>query len=66
MKINFKLPKNKKEFYYYLKYAFKQGCNHGYGVQLDKDVDYQEELGFRLFVGEITEEEYHKRMDEIQ
>ena len=53
MKMNFKVPKNKKEFYYYLKYAFKQGCNHGYGVQLDKDVDYQEEFGMAGFINDI-------------
>lgn len=57
-----KMPKNKAEYQEALKLAFRAGCNWGYGVEHDGDLDFQENLGAMAYVGEITEDDAINRM----
>lgn len=59
------MPKRKEQYINSLKRAFIAGCNFGYGVRLDNRVSEQENLGAQAWVGEISDDELYKRLEEI-
>lgn len=59
------MPKRKEHYIDLLKRAFIAGCNFGYSVRLDHKVNEQENLGAQAWVGEISDDELYKRLEEI-
>lgn len=59
------MPRTKIGLLYLLKSAYKCGCNDGYGFEHTVSLQEQEELGYRRFIGEITDEEFFKKLEEL-
>lgn len=61
----FTMPKRKAEYEEMLILTFMAGCDYGYGVLHEIDIEKQERLGAEHWIGRISDEEYEKRRDEI-
>ena len=59
------MPKNKKELLEMLFRAFMAGCTWGYGVEHTCDMQEQEEVGARYWIGEISKTEAEKQLERI-
>ena len=61
-----KMPQTRKEFEDEIKYAFLAGCEHGYGVEHGENVCEQEQLGAEHWLGNISDEEFYRKWDELK
>ena len=61
-----RMPRTRSEFDSALMHAFIAGCNHGYTVEHSCNVSEQERLGAEHWVGQISDEKFYKKWDELR
>lgn len=61
-----KMPKTRAEFESCLISAFLAGCNHGYGIDHERNVTEQEMLGAEHWINGMFDEEFYERWDELR
>lgn len=59
------MPKNKSELIAMLGQAFKAGCEWGFWIEHTVDIAYQEDLGAKWWVGELSQEEAADKMNKF-